>query len=76
MSLLAPCRIINIGNSNPVNLNIFIEEIENKLKTEAIKNYVEIQPGDVEKTWSNVNLLKSLIGFEPKTSIKLFGKWL
>ncbi len=70
LSAVAPCRILNIGNSNPVNINDFIEKIEKKLNIKSTKNFVKIQAGDVEKTWANIDLLKRLIDFQPQTSIK------
>ena len=71
LSLVAPWRVVNIGNSNPINLVDFINEIEKNLGKEAIKNFINMQPGDVKKTWSNINLLKNLTNFEPNTSIKV-----
>ncbi len=70
LSAVAPCRILNIGNSNPVNINDFIEKIEKRLNIKSNKNFVKIQAGDVEKTWANIDLLKRLIDFQPQTSIK------
>ena len=71
LSSVAPWRVVNIGNSNPIKLEDFISQIEKKLGKEAIKNYEDMQPGDVTKTWSNINLLKNLTKFEPNTSINL-----
>ena len=49
------------------------------LKTLAQKNFLGMQDGDVYKTHSNIDLLKSLTEFEPKTTIKegifQFIKW-
>ncbi len=79
LSPVAPWRVVNIGNANPVKLLNFINVIEESLHLKAKINYLGMQPGDVEKTWSNINLLKKLTGFEPKTSIengvKLFVDW-
>ena len=65
-----PHRILNIGNSNPVNLLDFITEIEDKLGIKAKKINLPMQPGDVASTSADTKLLESLIGFKPKTSIK------
>ena len=43
----APYKLYNIGNNNPVNLNDFIKEIEQKVGVKIRKNMMEIQPGDV-----------------------------
>ena len=39
LSEVAPFRIVNIGNSNPINLLEFIKELENILGKEAKKNF-------------------------------------
>ncbi len=69
ISNVAPFRIVNIGNSNKVNLLDFIEAIENELSIKAIRNYLPIQKGDVPATWADASLLKNLTGFQPNTDI-------
>ncbi|MCD8914590.1 NAD-dependent epimerase [Staphylococcus simulans] len=66
----APYKIYNIGNNSPVRLMEFIEAIENKLNKTAIKNYMDLQPGDVPKTYANVDDLYDNIDFKPETSIQ------
>jgi len=66
-----PHRIFNIGNSKPVNLIKYIEEIENCLEKKAIKEFLPLQDGDVPDTFSDCNRLEEWIGFKPKTSIKV-----
>ncbi len=79
ISDVAPFRIVNIGNSKPINLLDFIKELENILGKKAKKNFLSMQDGDVYKTHSNIDLLKALTGFEPKTNIHegifQFVKW-
>lgn len=65
-----PYKIYNIGNSNSVKLLDFITTIEDKLKVKAQRNYMPMQPGDVEKTWANVNDLKNDFNYSPNTPIK------
>ncbi len=65
----APHRILNIGNSSPTRLMDYIKEIERCLKKEAIKEFIEMQPGDVKDTASNTDLLNKWIGFKPSTTI-------
>ena len=67
---MAPFRVVNIGNSIPIKLLDFIAELEKALGINAKKHFLGIQDGDVHKTHSNINLLKVLTGFEPKTNIK------
>ena len=75
----APYKIFNIGNSNPVNLMDYILEIEKATGIKAIKNFSDIQPGEVEKTSANTKRLEEWINFSPKTSIQdgvnEFIKW-
>lgn len=66
----APYRIYNIGNNRPVELTYFIDCIEKALGKKAIKNLLPMQPGDVEKTYANVDALANDIGFWPKTPIE------
>jgi UDP-glucuronate 4-epimerase len=66
----APYRLYNIGNNQPVELLYFIECIENAVGRKAIKNLLPMQPGDVEKTYADVDALVADIGFQPKTPIE------
>lgn len=67
LSPVAPFRIVNIGNSDKVRLLDFIEAIEASLGKKAIRNYMEMQKGDVPATWADASLLQRLIGYQPKT---------
>lgn len=71
LSPVAPYRVVNIGNSDKVRLLDFIDAIEKELGQKAIRNYMEMQKGDVPATWANANLLQSLTGFKPQTDIKV-----
>lgn len=71
LSPVAPFRIVNIGNSEPVKLLDFIEEIETCLGKESVRNYMGMQPGDVKATWADASLLHELTGYRPKTDIKV-----
>ncbi|BBO72926.1 NAD-dependent epimerase [Desulfosarcina widdelii] len=63
-------KIYNIGNNNPVELMDFIEAIENALGKKAIKNFMDLQPGDVPATYADVGDLIRDVGFKPATSIE------
>lgn len=63
-------KVYNIGNNNSVKLLDFIKEIEFNLNTEAKKEMLPIQPGDVERTWANVDELIKDYDYRPNTSIK------
>ncbi len=70
LSNTAPYRIVNIGNSNSVNLLKYVEELENALKKKAIKNFIQAQKGDLMKTSSDITLLKNLTGFKPTIKLR------
>ncbi|MFP5330595.1 MAG: UDP-glucuronate 5-epimerase, partial [Alphaproteobacteria bacterium] len=70
LSPVAPFRIVNIGNSEPVRLLDFIEIIEEQLGKQAIRNYMPMQPGDVEMTWADASLLVELTGYKPEIGIR------
>lgn len=68
--LLPPYQIYNVGNNRPVKLMDFIKAIEVSLGQEAIKEYYPMQPGDVLRTYADIEPLKERVGFEPKTTIE------
>ncbi|MEL6952639.1 MAG: NAD-dependent epimerase/dehydratase family protein [Pseudomonadota bacterium] len=69
LSEVAPFRILNIGNAQPVRLLEFIEAIESATGREAHKNMMEMQPGDVAATWATTDLLQALTGYRPSTPV-------
>ncbi|MFB5661897.1 nucleotide sugar dehydrogenase [Alteribacillus sp. HJP-4] len=66
---IAPAKVYNIGNNQPVELMAFIETIEKKLGKKAKKKYLPLQPGDVTETFADVGSLSAVTGFKPSTSI-------
>ena len=62
-------KIFNVGNSNPIKLNDYIKAIELHLNKKADVIYEEMQPGDVESTYANTELLEKYIDFKPSTTI-------
>jgi UDP-glucuronate 4-epimerase len=79
LSAVAPFRTLNIGNSKKILLLDFLSEIEKNLNKKSIRKYMPLQKGDVKETLSNINLIKSLTGYNPKTDYKKgiaeFIKW-
>ena len=65
----APYRVFNIGNNQPVKLMEYIEAIENALGVKGIKNFMSLQPGDVQKTYADTNELERWVNFKPKTNV-------
>lgn len=76
---LAPYRLYNIGNNNPVELRQYISVLEECLGKEAIQNLLPLQPGDVPDTYANVEALVQATGYKPETSINVgianFVEW-
>lgn len=66
----APYKIYNIGNSTPVILFDFIKTIEKVLGKKAKMKMMDMQPGDVPKTHSDVTELVSDFGYKPDTTIE------
>jgi UDP-glucuronate 4-epimerase len=79
LSPVAPWRVVNIGNSDAVQLTDFIEAIEEATGLKATRNLMPMQAGDVPATWADASLLKSLTGYQPKTDVrngmKSFVRW-
>lgn len=69
-SSYAPFRIYNIGNNHPVQLNEFIEAIEQALGKKAERTLLPMQDGDVPSTYADVSDLERDFGFKPKTSVQ------
>lgn len=63
-------KLYNIGNNRPVKLMDFIETLERCLGTEAKKEYLPMQPGDVYQTYADVTDLMRDYNFKPETSIE------
>lgn len=70
LSPVAPYRVVNIGNSDKVRLLDFIDAIEEALGKKAIRNYMDMQKGDVPATWADATALQNLTGYKPQTDFK------
>lgn len=64
-----PYRIYNIGNSEPVRLLDFIKTIENVTGHKARMKMLDMQPGDVVRTYADTSLLQHDFGYKPSTTI-------
>ncbi len=75
----APYRIYNIGNNQPVEIETFIQTLEQALGKTAIREYLPMQPGDVEATWADIDDLNQSVGYYPdtplETGIGQFADW-
>lgn len=74
-----PHRIFNIGNSTPVDLMKFINILEDTIGIKAVKNFKEMQKGDVVATQADISKFFKWVNFKPETpleeGIEIFVKW-
>ena len=78
-SSLAPWRVYNIGNNNPVEVRDVVRVLEEALGRKAECELLPMQPGDVAETYADVAALEAAVGFKPKTpiedGIRSFVRW-
>jgi len=67
----APFRLFNIGNNKPVALMDFIHAIEKATGKKAKIKFKEMQAGDVESTYADVEDLFNYINFKPSTPLDI-----
>ncbi len=63
-------EIINLGESETVELNRLIELLETDFKIKADIIHQPEQPGDVPITYANIEKAQRLLGYHPKTKIE------
>ena len=63
-------EIINLGNNYAKTLNELIAAIEEVIRKKAMIERQPDQPGDVPKTFADINKAKRLLGYDPKTKLK------
>ncbi len=72
-------EIFNIGNNRPVELDYFIQLLENNFGIKAIKKMRPMQMGDVKVTYADTSKLNKWVNYKPNTSIEdgvqKFAKW-
>jgi UDP-glucuronate 4-epimerase len=78
-SSVAPWRVYNIGNNNPVELLEVVRLLEDAIGMKAKRELAPMQPGDVPATYADVDDLIREVGFKPampiKDGIERFIKW-
>ena len=76
---MAPYRLYNIGNQQPVELMDYIGAIEDCLGMKAEMNLLPLQPGDVPDTWADTEALVKDVDYQPstpiETGVKNFVDW-
>jgi len=72
-------EIINLGESQVINLNEMLSTLETLLGKSAIRKNLPMQPGDVTKTNADITKAKNLVAYNPVTNFqngtKKFVEW-
>ena len=72
-------EIINLGNSEPVELRYLISLIEKELNKEAKISWLPESPGDPKITCADITKAKNMLNYVPRIKIEkginLFVKW-
>ena len=64
-----PHKLYNLGNHRSEKLTDFIAGIEQALQRKAIVTLEPMQPGDVARTYADIDASRRELGFEPATPI-------
>lgn len=64
-----PCEIFNLGNNHCEDLIDMISCIENELSRKADFDSIDNQPGDMKKTFANIDHAKNKLDYNPLTSL-------
>ncbi|MFZ3485226.1 NAD-dependent epimerase [Sphingomonas sp. 3-13AW] len=70
LSHQAPFRVVNIGGGKPTPLMDFIRTIEGATGRTAKLNMMDMQAGDVPRTYADPSLLRGLTDYVPNTPIE------
>ncbi|MCC5828787.1 MAG: GDP-mannose 4,6-dehydratase [Phycisphaeraceae bacterium] len=63
-------RIYNLGGQDPVSLQEMIQTIGEVVGRQPRINQLQMQPGDVERTWADLNRSSAELGYQPRVSFK------
>ena len=72
-------EIFNLGESTTIKLSLMISTIEKYLGKKAKKKFLQLQPGDVKRTFADVKKSREKLNYNPQTSfekgIEKFVEW-
>jgi UDP-glucuronate 4-epimerase len=72
-------EVINLGNSRPIELNRFIELVEEAVGRKAVIEELPMQPGDVRQTYADITKAQRLLDYDPRTpfeqGLTAFVEW-
>lgn len=63
-------EVINLGESQTVELRRLVELLESALGARAIIDRQPLQPGDVPVTYADISKARRLLGYDPRTKIE------
>lgn len=63
-------KVYNLGNDQPQPLMGMIGHLETSLGITADKRMLDMQKGDVEKTWADISRARDDFGYQPKISLQ------
>jgi UDP-glucuronate 4-epimerase len=73
-------EVINLGNNEAISLADLVQMMGEVLGIRPSLELLPEQPGDVPQTWASIEKAYRLLGYEPKTSIRVglecFASWL
>jgi UDP-glucuronate 4-epimerase len=64
-----PCEVFNLGNNNSEDLMEMVGLIEMEIGKKAEIQFEEMQPGDVKRTFADIELSKQKLNYTPTTKI-------
>jgi len=65
-----PFEVVNLGRSDPVSVNDLLATLESITGRRAQRNELGMQPGDVERTFSDTAKLARMTGFSPQVPLE------
>lgn len=63
-------EVINLGESQTVELRQLISLLENELHRKAVIDRQPLQPGDVPQTFADITKARTLLGYDPRVKIE------
>lgn len=70
LGLPVPHRVYNLGNDRPEPLMDLIHLTEQSVGAQAVKQYEEMQAGDLERTWADIDRARAELDYEPQVGLK------
>ncbi len=76
----SPYEVINLGNNRMVSLAELVRCLEEVIGVKANIKRIREQPGEVPRTWADIDKARVLLGYGPKTELveglQRFARWL